>query len=71
MAHLAERCKESAPETDLSTREVLVAAFRERIAAIDFKAASEDVRTFLKDASCLDIWSQEYFNSLIDMIEVE
>ena len=38
---------------------------------IDFKAASEDVRPFLKDASCLDIWSQEYFNSLVDMIKVE
>ena len=51
--------------------EALVAAFRKRIATIDFKAASDDVRPFLKDTSCLDIWSQEYFNSLVDMIKVE
>ena len=71
LGHLVERCKESAPEIDLSSREALIAAFRKRIATIDFKAASEDVRPFLKDASCLDIWSQEYFNSLVDMIKVE
>ena len=59
------------PGTDLSSREALIAAFRKRIATIDFKAASDDVRPFLKDASCLDIWSQEYFNSLVDMIKVE
>jgi hypothetical protein len=70
LGHLVERCKESAPEIDLSSREALIAAFRKRIATIDFKAASEDVRPFLKDASCLDIWSQEYFNSLVDMIKV-
>ena len=63
--------EEFAPEIDLSSREALIAAFRKRIATIDFKAASEDVRPFLKDASCLDIWSQEYFNSLVDMIKVE
>ena len=71
LGYLVERCREVAPETDLSSRDALVAAFRKRIATIDFKAASEDVRPFLKDASCLDIWSQEYFNSLVDMIKVE
>ena len=71
LGHLVERCREVAPETDLSSRDALVAAFRKRIATIDFKSAREDVRPFLKDASCLDIWSQEYFNSLVDMIKVE
>ncbi|MBP5285457.1 MAG: nucleotidyl transferase AbiEii/AbiGii toxin family protein [Kiritimatiellae bacterium] len=71
LGHLAERCREVAPEIDLSSRAALVAAFRKRIATIDFKSAREDVRPFLKDASCLDIWSQEYFNSLVDMIKVE
>ena len=46
-------------------------AFKKRIATIDFKAAREDVRPFLKNASCLDIWSREYFDSLVDMIKVE
>ena len=70
LEHLVARCKEVAPDTDLSTRAALIGAFRRRIATIDFKAARDDVRPFLKDASCLDIWSQEYFNSLVDMIKV-
>ena len=28
-----------------------------------------DVRPFLKDASCLDIWSRDYFSALVDMIK--
>ncbi|MBQ7188530.1 MAG: nucleotidyl transferase AbiEii/AbiGii toxin family protein [Kiritimatiellae bacterium] len=71
LEHLAARAAEVSPETDLSSREALIAAFRRRIATIDFHAAKADVRPFLKDASCLDIWSKEYFNSLVDRIKVE
>lgn len=71
LGHLVERCREVAPETDISTRDALISAFRKRIATIDFKAARDDVRPFLKDASCLDIWSREYFNSIVDMIKVK
>lgn len=70
LKHLVERCREVAPETDISTRDALISAFRKRIATIDFKAAREDVRPFLKNASCLDIWSRDYFNSIVDMIKV-
>lgn len=71
LGHLVERCREVAPETDISTRDALISAFRKRIATIDFKAARDDVRPFLKDASCLDIWSREYFNSIVDMIKMK
>jgi len=71
LGHLVERCREVAPGTDLSSREGLVSAFKRRIATIDFKTAREDVRPFLKDASCLDIWSREYFESLVERIKVE
>ena len=40
-----------------------------RIASIDFQEAANDVRPFLKDASCLDIWSADYFNALTDMMQ--
>jgi len=69
LKHLSARGRESNSNVDLSSREAVIAAFKERIATIDFKAASEDVRPFLKDASCLDIWSQDYFTALVDMIK--
>lgn len=69
LKHLSARGRESDSNVDLSSREAVIAAFKERIATIDFKAASEDVRPFLKDASCLDIWSQDYFTALVDMIK--
>ena len=69
LRHLSARGREASPDIDLSSREAVIAAFRERIANIDFKAASDDVRPFLKDASCLDIWSRDYFSALVDMIK--
>ncbi len=69
LKHLSARGREASPDIDLSSREAVIAAFKERIANIDFKAASDDVRPFLKDASCLDIWSRDYFSALIDMIK--
>ena len=71
LKHLSARGRESNSNVDLSSREAVIAAFKERIATIDFKVASEDVRPFLKDASCLDIWSQDYFTALVDMIKFE
>ena len=69
IAHLVERTRQVAPETDLSTPEGVKTALRKRIASIDFKDAANDVRPFLKDASCLDIWSADYFNALTDMMQ--
>ena len=69
IAHLVERTRQVAPDTDLSTPEGVKTALRKRIASIDFQEAANDVRPFLKDASCLDIWSADYFNALTDMMQ--
>ena len=69
LKYLSARGRESNSNVDLSSREAVIAAFKERIATIDFKAASDDVRPFLKDTSCLDIWSRDYFSALVDMIK--
>lgn len=71
VAHLAERGRQVSPETDLSSAEAVVAALKRRIASIDFAAAAADVRPFLRDASCLDIWSAEYFTTLTDAMRFE
>lgn len=66
LRHLAERGSVSSPETDLSSSDAAKAAFLRRIDQIDFVAARDDVRPFVKDASVLDIWSKEYFSALVD-----
>lgn len=69
--HLIARGAESSPETDLSSPAAVVAAFKKRIETIDFEIAKTDVRPFLRDASCLDMWSREYFTALVEMIKFE
>lgn len=71
LSHLVERGREISPETDLSTRDAVVAALRKRIAEIDFAAARSDVRPFLKDPSVLEIWSRDYFSALVERLQVE
>lgn len=66
LRHLAERGRVSSPEVDLSSPEAVKAAFLRRIDQVDFVAARDDVRHFVKDASVLDIWSKEYFSALTD-----
>jgi len=68
LVHLVERAKESAPGVDVSTPEKVLAAFEEKIEAIDFAAAAEDVRPYLQDPSELDIWSKEFFRQMIPRI---
>lgn len=69
--HLIARGAESSPETDLSSPSAVVAAFKKRIETIDFEVAKADVRPFLRDASCLEMWSREYFTALVEMIQFE
>ena len=71
LTHLIARGKEASPETDLSTPTAVVSALKKRISTIDFEVAKADVRPFLKDATCLDIWSRDYFTALVEMIKFE
>ena len=41
----------------------------ERFAQIDFDQAKDDVRPFIRDASELDLWSREFFQSLTDQVQ--
>ena len=69
LTHLIARGQETSPETDLSTPAAVIDALKKRISTIDFEAAKVDVRPFLKDSSSLDIWSQDYFTALVEMIK--
>jgi len=69
LTHLVERAKESAPKTDVSTPEKVIAAFDARIDAIDFDNARADVEPYVMDKSELDIWSAEFFRQMVRMIK--
>lgn len=53
------------------TRESFLETLRERLATSDIEQVKQDVLPFLRDSSELDIWSNDYFLQLADMIRFE
>ena len=68
-AHLAERCKQFNGEdiTPESFKEKLI----ERLSTADIKQVKEDVLPFVRDPKELDIWSNDYFVQLAEMVKME
>ena len=66
-AHLAERCKQFNGEdiTLESFKEKLV----ERLSTADIKQVKEDVLPFVRNPKELDIWSNDYFVQLAEMVK--
>ena len=64
--HLQERIREfNGVEM---TREVFMAVLRERLATTNIEDVKRDVRRFMLNPHELDIWSNDYFLQLADMI---
>lgn len=68
-AHLAERCKQFNSE-DI-TPESFKAKLIERLSTADIKQVKEDVLPFVRNPKELDIWSNDYFVQLAEMVRVE
>ena len=68
-AHLAERCKQFNGE-DI-TPESFKAKLIERLSTADIKQVKEDVLSFVRNPKELDIWSNDYFVQLTEMVRVE
>ena len=66
-AHLAERCKQFNGEaiTPASFKEKLI----ERLSTADIKQVKEDVLPFVRNPKELDIWSNDYFVQLAEMVK--
>ena len=67
-AHLAERCKQFNGEdiTPESFKEKLI----ERLSTADIKQVKEDVLPFVRNPKELDIWSNDYFVQLVEMVKI-
>ena len=64
--HLAERCKQFNNEE--IAPELFKAKLKERLATADIKQVKEDVLPFVRNPKELDIWSNDYFVQLADMV---
>ena len=68
-AHLAERCKQFNGE-DINP-ESFKAKLIERLSTADIKQVKEDVLPFVRNPKELDIWSNDYFVQLAEMVKME
>ena len=67
-AHLAERCKQFNGE-DI-TPESFKAKLIERLSTADIKQVKEDVLPFVRNPKELDIWSNDYFVQLAEVVKM-
>ena len=67
--HLAERCKQFNNEN--ITPELFKEKLIERLSTADIKQVKEDVLPFVRNPKELDIWSNDYFVQLADMMKFE
>lgn len=64
--HLQERIREF-NGIEMSKEEFLM-ALKERLASTDIKMVRQDVEPFIKNPESLEIWSNDYFLQLADMV---
>ena len=67
--HLAERCNQLNNET--ITPESFKEKLIERLSSADIKQVKEDVLPFVRNPNELDIWSNDYFVQLAEMIRMD
>lgn len=68
-AHLAERCKQFNNE-DI-TLEQFKEKLRDRLMTANINQVKEDVLPFVRNPKELDIWSNDYFVQLAEMVRIE
>ena len=68
-SHLAERFKQFNNEE--ITPELFKNKLKERLSTADIKQVKEDVLPFVRNPKELDIWSNDYFVQLADMVRIE
>lgn len=67
--HLAERVLQF--NNEIITKEVFMVRLKEKLSSVNIKQVKDDVMPFVKDVRELDIWSNDYFVQLADMIRFE
>lgn len=68
-AHLADRALQF--NNEVIERDAFIARLKDRLASADIKQVKNDVLPFVKNPKELDIWTNDYFVRLADMMEFE
>lgn len=68
-AHLAERALQF--NNEVIEREMFTALLKEKLASANMNQVKNDVLPFVKNPKELDIWSNDYFVQLVDMMRFE
>lgn len=70
--HLCQRAYQLGSLKDVElTRDSFKQLLKDKIAKTDIEMVKNDVRPFIKNPSEMDIWSDDYFTQLVDMIRFE
>jgi len=72
ITHLETRMKQSGHlEKDKKLDEkLLINMLKDKMQNVDFLMAKNDVKNFIKDSSVLDIWSNNFFISILDKLKI-
>jgi predicted nucleotidyltransferase component of viral defense system len=73
LSHLEKRLRQSGGWTDKRKMQEsdLVTLLQKKFTEFDVKAAKKEVAPFLRDPASVDLWSQEFFGSLLSRLQVE
>ena len=69
LAHLAERCNQF--NNEVITPELFKDKLKERLSTAEIKQVKEDVLPFVRNPKELEIWSNDYFVQLAEMVRLE
>jgi hypothetical protein len=53
------------------SKEQLISLLKIKIEAVDFNKVRNDIERFIPDTNMIEIWSQAYFNDLIDSLKIK
>lgn len=72
ISHLEQRLRQTGEWTSgkKMTRNDLLNLLKDKFSSFDVKRAKEDVLPFIKDPQAVEIWSTEFFQSLLSRLEV-
>ncbi len=68
-SHLAERIFQF--DNEIVTKDMFIKRLKEKLTTANINQVKDDVIPFIKNIKELDIWSNDYFVQLADMIKFE
>jgi predicted nucleotidyltransferase component of viral defense system len=70
--HFMLRAKDTGNwDKDTMTAEDVLGLLKEKFKTVNFESVKEDVLPFIKDDTALNIWSEQYFNDLIEKMKFQ